>query len=140
MNSSACPTCGGVKFQYSPSFRKLWEEAMRFFPLYALPEIETCVECLEYKAGLPVGPFYRERRKQWLRSGDPIVKFDESDPIIVRQLRVGKKLAVQYRKLLAQQKAKMLKIRTKRFMKKQMRPFKQREKAIREVLERAAEL
>lgn len=91
-------SCGSKPYRYSVAFVKMWEEAMRFFPMYALPEPTYCATCAESRAcrvnccsvcgaqkpahqefcgdcvafskGEPVHHLHRYlgRRKEWLRA------------------------------------------------------------------------
>lgn len=132
-----CPTCGGTLPAYSASFVKLWETAMRWFPIYALPPIKACVDCMLYKAGRPVSGFYLDRRERWLRSGTEIPALDKET--VARHKKGGERYRKGREKLLNKQREKMRKIWMRREMRKLRREEKKRLRAIREVLERAVE-
>lgn len=138
--SEPCASCGGPKPEYSPSFVQLWEQAMAFFPLYSLPEIKSCVDCMMVMHGRrPLTQGYRKRRRTWLRSGTEWTRLDLNDPEVQKSIRRGKRKAKAYEKLIAKQKRKLKKIKDRREKRKWDRWFKQREKKFREVIERAIE-
>ena len=135
-----CPCCGRPKHTYGATFVALWTAVMRFFPVYSLPTPQICAECAMFQAGMRMGGDYRRRRKQWLESTAPVPTLDLNDPDVWRQLQAGQRLARSYKKMIKDQKEKMKKIRTKRYMKAWDRKLRKRDKEIRKVLERAAEI
>jgi hypothetical protein len=136
-----CPTCGDLKYQYGKSFVETWNLAMRWFPLYSLPELHSCLNCMLFQAGLRVEGKgeYLARRKLWLEAVTPVPTMDVTDPGTRRQLRKGAKAARQFKKLRAKQKEIKRKLRLRREKRKWDRIEKKRRNAIRDVLERAAD-
>lgn len=138
---SQCLTCGGEKPEYSKEFLKLWRAAYRVFPLYALPEIKFCNECLLHKYGWHVSGAFKARREAWLRSGlAPVASIDMKDPEQRRKLRKSAVEGRKYRALVEKQKRKKAKLRVKKFWRKWKRGEKARLRRIEDVLDTAVQL
>lgn len=131
-----CPTCGQAL--YTPEYVALYERAMLWYPLVALSN-QTCEECVHFKEGKPTTFAFRQRRRRWLLSSTPLPELDLSDPQVRKGLRKGKQKLKEYRRLVQKQREKRRKLELRRAMRKYKREMKPRLKAIREVLERAAE-
>lgn len=130
-----CPTCGQAL--HTPEYVALYECAMLWYPLIALSN-QPCEECVRFKEG-KVTFAHRQRRRRWLLSSTPLPELDLSDPQVRKGLRKGKQKLKEYRRLVQKQREKRRKLELQREMRKYKRDMKPRLKAIREVLERAAE-
>lgn len=138
----SCPLCGAVVYQYTDAFLQLWEDAMRMFPLYSLPEPRHCRECIDDRVNWwnIVRSGSKADRKAWLQGTSGLETLDMSSPDTLRSIERGKRKYHALQKLRKKQSRKLLKLRARREWRGINRKLKAKNKAINAVLEQAQEV